>query len=382
MEEKIRYLIRKFPSTEWSGVLFYSYQGSFETNDLLLTCQDIFPMDLGTSGWTEFHMSEDVSSYMADHIELFECQTGLVHSHHSMGAFFSGQDNLMLQQEGNDTNCFLSLVVDTRGTYVARITRHVSCKSEVTVRTLNSSYNFFGEGAKSLNPLSSETAKVIEKDSIEYFDLQVERHSVDNPLDYLDARFLEIEKKKQSASKSSTVPTPKYERPWEGSSNDRSWDIDNSSFFSYLHQKPSPEPSLFDSASKSSSPSQSWSWTPDPKKVHKAVVTILTCNFIINPDKFNLKHWVTTFMSKVYKNLFESSDFHSDECFPSAFCEWRDFILQFTLDYFDYTGAPDTDDFEAPASAVAKAISDELSEYIDVNPYVQSYCDTLSAYFV
>ena len=293
----------------------------------------------------------------------------------------------MLQQEGNDTNCFLSLVVDTRGSYVARITRHVSSKSEVTVRTLNSSYNFFGEGSKSLVSPSSETTKVIEKDIIEYFDLQVERHSVNNPLDYLDARFLEIERKKSAVSKS--VSTPKYKSPYEDSLNDKSSDIDDSSFFSYLHQKPSPmssyilssEPSLFDASSKSS-PVSSQSWTPDPKKIHKAVVTILTCNLILNPDKFNLKHWIVTFMSKVYKNLFESSDFHPDECFPSAFCEWRDFILQFTLDYFDYSDAPDTDDPDAPVSDVAKAIADELSEYIDVNPYVQSYCDTLSAYFV
>ena len=304
-------------------------------------------------------------------------------SHHTMGAFFSGQDNLMLQQEGNDTNCFLSLVVDTRGTYVARITRHVSSKSEVIVRTLNSSYNFFGEGPKSLDSPSSETTKVVEKDTIEYFDLQVERHSVDNPLDYLDARFLEIERKKQSTvSKSSPVLASKYERPWEGSFRDNSLDLDDSSFFSYLHQKPLEESPLPAASSKPSSFPSSQPWTPDPKKVHKAVVNILTCNLILNPDKFNLKHWVLTFMSKVYKNLFESSDFHPDECFPTAFCEWRDFILQFTLDYFDYSDAPDTDDPDAPVSDVAKAIADELSEYVDVNPYVQSYCDTLSAYFV
>lgn len=42
-------------------------------------------MDLGTSGWTEFKMSEDVAAYMAQNIELFDCDMGLVHSHHSMG---------------------------------------------------------------------------------------------------------------------------------------------------------------------------------------------------------------------------------------------------------------------------------------------------------
>ena len=79
VEEKIRYLIRKFPHTEWSGVLFYTHQGSFEEGSLVIVCKDIFPMDLGTSGWTEFKMSEDVAAYMAENIELFDCETGLVH---------------------------------------------------------------------------------------------------------------------------------------------------------------------------------------------------------------------------------------------------------------------------------------------------------------
>ena len=133
VEEKIRYLLRKFPSTEWSGVLFYTHQGTFENNDLIITCQDFFPMDLGTSGWTEFHMSEDVAAYMADNAELFSCDTGLIHSHHRLGAFFSGQDNLMLQQEGNDTNCFVSLVVDTKGSYVARVTRKLQSLSLIHI---------------------------------------------------------------------------------------------------------------------------------------------------------------------------------------------------------------------------------------------------------
>lgn len=79
VEEKIRYLIRKFPHTEWSGVLFITHTGTFEDNDLVITCEDIYPMDLGTSGWTEFKMSEDVAAYIADNLELFDCEIGLVH---------------------------------------------------------------------------------------------------------------------------------------------------------------------------------------------------------------------------------------------------------------------------------------------------------------
>ena len=79
VEEKIRYLLRKFPSTEWSGILFYSHEGTFENNDLVITCQDIYPMDLGNATYTEFRMSEDVAGYMAENIELFDYDMGLVH---------------------------------------------------------------------------------------------------------------------------------------------------------------------------------------------------------------------------------------------------------------------------------------------------------------
>lgn len=84
VEEKIRYLLRKFPQTEWSGVLFYKHEGKFEDGSLHIICQDIYPMDLGDSTFTSFTMDEDVAHYMAENVELFECEMGLVHSHHSM----------------------------------------------------------------------------------------------------------------------------------------------------------------------------------------------------------------------------------------------------------------------------------------------------------
>ena len=90
VEEKIRYLIRKFPSTEWSGVLFYNHTGNFEDGSLEIHCEDIFPMDLGSGTFTDFKMDESVVGYIAENIDLFGCDTGLVHSHHHMDAFFSG----------------------------------------------------------------------------------------------------------------------------------------------------------------------------------------------------------------------------------------------------------------------------------------------------
>ena len=79
VEEKIRYLCRKYPSLEWSGILFYTHTGNFEDGNLVITCEDIYPMDLGTSTFTSYKNDETIAGYIADNIDLFQCDMGLVH---------------------------------------------------------------------------------------------------------------------------------------------------------------------------------------------------------------------------------------------------------------------------------------------------------------
>lgn len=342
-------------------------------------------MDLGTTGWTEFSMSEDVAAYMAQNIELFDCDTGLIHSHHNMGAFFSGQDNLMLQQEGNDTNCFVSLVVDTKGTYVARITRKVQSKSEVTVKSLGTSYEFFGNGSKTISNDSAELTKIVDKEYIEYFDLQVERHEVPNILSYLDNRFAEIELKKKTAAKTLSASTS------QNNVNQSKSETGDTQFFEWLHPKDIrnntvPQQTSFDFKDTSKQDvvetETEYDWTPDPKKIHEAVVHIVTLNLILNPKDFNFKHWITRHMSNVYQRIFGKPV--TEDSLPNAFCEWRDFIIQFTLDYYDEPNVPAYmyDEYDVFKSTVALAIVEELSDYTDSNPYIQHYIDTLYQYIV
>lgn len=378
VEEKIRYLLRKFPSTEWSGVLFVTHEGSFEDNDLVITCKDIYPMDLGNATFTEFTMNEDVAAYMSENIELFDCDLQLIHSHHQMSTQPSGTDLNTLKEEGNERNCFVSLIVNNAGKYYAAITRKVQTKSEVTVKKLGTSYEFFGDGSKELEHKDETTTKVIEKEVIEYFDLEVERHEVPNTLEYLDARFDEIAKKKTIERK-------------------KNWDSSNIAptghFFDWMHSKPVPkEQNLFGDISYREVPEKPYKddhmfnpsitddWQPDPKKIHAAVVHMITCNLIISPDKFDLKQWVTKHMKNVYIRIFgESSIYECEHNTCGAFSEWRDFIIQHTLDYFDTTDVPDSmwDDVNLFQSRIAQAMRDEIMEFIDVNPYIEAYNEAL-----
>lgn len=88
VEQKIRHLCNRVWEKEWSGTLFYKAEGSFEDGSLVITCVDIFVMDIGNATYTEFDMSPDVITYITEHPELIECQMGLIHSHNNMAKQF------------------------------------------------------------------------------------------------------------------------------------------------------------------------------------------------------------------------------------------------------------------------------------------------------
>lgn len=88
LEQKIRYLCSKFPQREWSGILFYDYTGAFSSKDIKFIAKDFLFMDEGDATSTEFDLDgQDVVTYMCDN-DLFGCQLGLCHSHHSMCKLF------------------------------------------------------------------------------------------------------------------------------------------------------------------------------------------------------------------------------------------------------------------------------------------------------
>lgn len=145
LENKIRLLCSRFPDNEWSGILFYTKKKD-KKNRCTITCKDLFLMDIGSSVYTEFELNADVINYMSSNMELLDCNTGLIHSHNRMSAFFSGTDLSTLQDEGSKRDEFLSLIVNNEGTYTAAITNNLIIRSivkeEIAVDTLNDKYEF------------------------------------------------------------------------------------------------------------------------------------------------------------------------------------------------------------------------------------------------
>ncbi len=200
VERKIRFACQKVWSTEWSGTLFFTHEGSFENNDLVIKCVDIYIMDIGTQAYTEFDMNPDVIAYMCENPELLDCQMGLIHSHNNMSTFFSGTDTATLKEEGRDRNNFVSLIVNNAGTYTAAITRRV--KSKQVKESV--SYEFFGDGEK------HDTKEYIsDADEIEWFYLKIEKEGENYSFPDMAARLEEI--KQAKAERAKKVQSPVYQ---------------------------------------------------------------------------------------------------------------------------------------------------------------------------
>lgn len=202
VERKIRFVCQKVWDTEWSGTLFFTHEGSFENNDLVIRCVDIYIMDIGTKTYTEFDMNPDVIAYMCENPELLNCQVGLIHSHNNMSTFFSKTDTATLEEEGRDRNNFVSLIVNNAGTYTAAITRKVKRYSQIKDMLV---YEFFGDGE--IQDTKEYTEEGVEE--IEWFYLKIEKEGENYSFSDMAARLEEI--KQAKAERAEKAQTPVYQ---------------------------------------------------------------------------------------------------------------------------------------------------------------------------
>ena len=77
-------------------------------------------MDIGTYSHTGYDY-KDLPKLYKTLPEAMEQRLGSVHSHHNMGAFYSSEDQLEIQRNANIYDYYLTLIVDTKGTYKAKV---------------------------------------------------------------------------------------------------------------------------------------------------------------------------------------------------------------------------------------------------------------------
>lgn len=182
VEHKISQLCREIHNVEWSGILFYTPEGTFEDNNIVIKCEDLFLMDIGSAATTEFEVTADVASYMLDN-DLLDCKQALIHSHNNMKAFFSGTDVNTLKVEGAETPYYVSLVVNNAGEYVAALTRRIIHKD--TIKRVSSYTKFDGEDV-----VLKEDKLQDHNIDVEYYDLKIEFE--DNTINSIKSRIEEL----------------------------------------------------------------------------------------------------------------------------------------------------------------------------------------------
>lgn len=333
VEKKIRLLCREIHNVEWSGVLFYKTTGAFEDKSLTITCVDIFQMDEGTGGYTEYDMSPDVCSYICDHPELMEAgiYQGLIHSHNNMATFFSGTDTNTLLAEGSDMNHFVSLIVNNAGKYTAGITRRAKVK-----QTVNEEFSYPTWGDERVRGNRTFT---VEKECVQWFNLDIEIGGVSNDFEEeMLARIKEIRASKAAKSYSGlsirqysnkgVYPIGDYGMPRVNTVNETKAGPAN-----MIERKEPVQPSLF----------------PDEvlidyehlhvneEIVDWVVKQTITCSLIIPHDSnIDVEKWAKS-MDSLYSKRFENEK--EFEAFASNFV---DYLINYTedpeaLSYLDET---------------------------------------------
>ena len=325
VEKKIRLLCREIHSVEWSGVLFYKVSGSFEDKSLTITCVDLFQMDEGTGGYTEYDMSPDVSGYMVDHPELLDAgiYQGLIHSHNNMATFFSGTDTATLQSEGSDMNHFVSLIVNNAGKYTAGVTRKVKLK-----QTVNEEFTYPTWGDERV---SGNRTFIVEKEYIQWFNLDIEIEGVCNDFETeMLERIKEIRTNKVSSRKSainvrSPYISPNYGGPIGSYGSPRGYTIPAGPANTTPIKKEVKQSTLFGDSDEEFMDYEKFKLSDEI--VDWVVKQTITCSVIIpNSSNIDIEKWARS-MDSLYKKRF--TDKKEFEAFASNFV---DFVVTYTED--------------------------------------------------
>lgn len=123
VSKQITKLCQKYPNVEWSGVMYHTVTGNYtDPDNFIMTAEYILLMDVGSSAYTEYSFSDpSFAEALSEKPELMEMKMGHIHSHNTMGVFFSGTDADELMDNAVNYNYYLSLIVNNFGKMVARI---------------------------------------------------------------------------------------------------------------------------------------------------------------------------------------------------------------------------------------------------------------------
>lgn len=134
--QKIFWLHKNIPDKEWSAILFYETEGTLaDLNNMVFTVKDLYLMDIGTAGATDFKIDpENTWSFYDEKPEYLGLTRGLIHSHVRMGTFFSRGDTENLQEVAPFHNYYLSVIVNQYGDAIAKVAFKGQIETKQSIR--------------------------------------------------------------------------------------------------------------------------------------------------------------------------------------------------------------------------------------------------------
>ena len=116
---KVNYFLNKFPSEEWSGPAWY--KPILKKDELYPVGFELIhfhPVDLGHGTATTIEAGDTakiLSKTWKNYPETEKAMMGIIHSHHTMGAFLSGTDKDTAKDQAVKDGIFFSTVVASSG---------------------------------------------------------------------------------------------------------------------------------------------------------------------------------------------------------------------------------------------------------------------------
>ena len=110
--------MKRFKKTEWSGPAWYRAKFDKDGFPEQFKIVHFHPLDLGHSTATEWEakdLAKILKTTYENHPSLKHCFMGLIHSHHTMGAFLSGTDQETVHENAPREGFYCSLVVASAG---------------------------------------------------------------------------------------------------------------------------------------------------------------------------------------------------------------------------------------------------------------------------
>lgn len=198
---------------EWSGVLVYRVvSGDIDDiENFKAVAEGVFPMNYGTSGYTEYEPDEAVLD-IYEHYPKADLEKntkpwklGQIHSHHSMGTFFSGTDTDELKENAGKYTYYLSLIVNHECKYSAKVA-FIAKREEKREETI--SYKVRNKDKRHHETKTENTSVLVT------FDLDI---SFDNE-EWFDNKVIEINKTKTyhnsyGSDNHRYMGAPSYNRP-------------------------------------------------------------------------------------------------------------------------------------------------------------------------